>query len=117
MRLNKNMFSLSIYQNYQDRLKANSHSLKNISSGIKLNKAKDNPGKISQSEYLKIQILSNDMAKRNIQDTNSMIQTFDGAMNEMADTLANSGKPSQAPQGYKFWNLVIINNTKIKWRF
>lgn len=87
MRLNKNMFSLNIYENYQKRLKTNSHEVKNISSGLKINKAKDNPGKISQSESLKIQILSNDMAKRNIQDTNSMIQTVDGAMGEMGDTL------------------------------
>lgn len=87
MRLNKNMFSLSIYENYQRRLKANAHSSENLSSGLKLNKAKDNAGKISQSETLKIQILSNDSAKRNIQDTNSMIQTFDGAMSEMGDAL------------------------------
>lgn len=87
MRLNKNMFSLKIYDSYKDRLKANSHSIQNISSGLKLNKAKDNPGKISQSESLKIQITSNDMANRNIQDTNSMIQTFDSAMSEMNDTL------------------------------
>lgn len=87
MRLNKNMFSLNIYSNYKNRLEANSHSMQNVSSGVKLNQAKDNPGKISQSETLKIQILSNELAKRNIQDTNSMIQTVDGAMSEINDTL------------------------------
>lgn len=87
MRLNKNMFSLNIYKSYHNRLNENSQAVKNISSGLKINKARDNAGKIAQSEYLKIQISSNDLAKRNIQDTNSMIQTFDGAMGEMNDTL------------------------------
>lgn len=81
------MFSLNVYDNYKNRLKANANATINLSSGLKLNKAKDNPGKISESESLKIQILSSDSAKKNIQDTNSMIQTFDGAMNEMADSL------------------------------
>lgn len=87
MRLSKNMFSLNIYSNYKDKLKQSSSAIENISSGYKLNKAKDNPNKIGQSEALKIQVLSNSAARRNIQDTNSMIQTFDGAMQEMNSTL------------------------------
>lgn len=88
MRLSKNMFSLNIYNKYKNELVSNSKATNNISSGLKLNKAKDNPGKIEQSEILKIQIVSNEAAKRNIQDTNSMIQTFDGAMQEMNATLS-----------------------------
>lgn len=87
MRLSKNMFSLNIYSNYKDKLKQSSSAIENISSGYKLNKAKDNPNKIGQSETLKIQVLSNSAARKNIQDTNSMIQTFDGAMQEMNSTL------------------------------
>ncbi|SFC60949.1 flagellin [Clostridium uliginosum] len=87
MRLNPNMFSLNIYKNYKNKLADNSKAIGNISSGIKLNKAKDNPNKISQSESLKIQILSSAAVKRNIEDTNSMIQTFDSAMGEMNDSL------------------------------
>ena len=87
MRLNPNIFSLNIYNNYKDKLTSSSKAINNISSGLKLNKAKDNPNKIGQSEMLKIQILSNAAAQKNIQDTNSMIQTFDGAMSEMNDSL------------------------------
>lgn len=54
MRLSKNMFSLNIYSNYKDKLKQSSSAIENISSGYKLNKAKDNPNKIGQSEALKI---------------------------------------------------------------
>ncbi|NFH79866.1 flagellin [Clostridium botulinum] len=87
MRLSHNMFSANIYNNYKKQLNNNSGAINNISSGIKLNSAKDNPNKITQSQMLKIQVLSNSAAKRNIEDTNSMIQTFDGAMAEMNDSL------------------------------
>ncbi|HBJ2620828.1 TPA: flagellin [Clostridium botulinum] len=88
MRLSHNMFSANIYNNYKKQLTNNSGAINNISSGLKLNSAKDNPNKITQSQMLKIQVLSNAAAKRNIEDTNSMIQTFDGAMAEMNDSLS-----------------------------
>lgn len=87
MRLSHNMFSANIFNNYKKHLTNNSSAVNNISSGLKLNSAKDNPNKITQSQMLKIQVLSNAAAKRNIEDTNSMIQTFDGAMQEMNDSL------------------------------
>lgn len=88
MRLNHNMFSLGIYKNYQTILTENSKSLGNISSGKKLNSAKDNPNKIAQSENLKIQLLAREAAKTNVQDTNSMLQTFDGALQEVQNNLS-----------------------------
>ncbi|WP_105176149.1 MULTISPECIES: flagellin [Clostridium] len=88
MRLSHNMFSANIYNNYKKQLTNNSGAVNNISSGLKLNSAKDNPNKITQSQMLKIQVLSNSAARRNIEDTNSMIQTFDGAMAEMNDSLS-----------------------------
>jgi flagellin len=88
MRLNKNMYSMNIYSNYKNKLSKNSEAMNNIGSGLKLNKAKDNANKIQQSESLKIQIRSNSAAQRNIQDTTSMIQTFDGAMSEINNSLS-----------------------------
>ena len=88
MRLNHNMFSLNIYKTYKNQLVDNSKALNNISTGMKLNSAKDNPNKIGKNETLKIQVLSNDAASKNIQDTNSMIQTFDGSLQEINNNLA-----------------------------
>ena len=88
MRLTHNMFSLSIYNSYKRNLLENAKALNNISTGSKLNSAKDNPNKIGKNETLKIQVLTNDAASKNIQDTNSMIQTFDGALQEMNDNLS-----------------------------
>nr|WP_275297090.1 flagellin [Clostridium sp. YIM B02569] len=82
------MFSLNIYKSYKNSLVDNSKALNNISTGQVLNSAKDNPNKIGKNETLKIQLLTNDAASKNIQDTNSMIQTFDGSLQEMNNSLA-----------------------------
>ena len=87
MRLNKNMFSLNIYRTYSNNISKGSKALNNISTGIKINSAKDNPSKIGQNENLKITLLSSKKAEQNIQDTNSMIQTFDNSMQEVNDML------------------------------
>ncbi|WP_270562949.1 flagellin [Clostridium beijerinckii] len=88
MRLTHNMYSLSIYKTYKGRISDGSKALNNISTGSKLSSAKDNPGKIGRNETLKIQVLTNDAASKNIQDTNSMLQTFDGSLQEINDNLA-----------------------------
>lgn len=87
MRLNHNLFSLNIFNNYKDNVEKSEASMKKISSGVKIQGAKDNPSKISASESLKMQILSNSMVSKNIQDTASMIQTFDGSMQEINNSL------------------------------
>ncbi|WP_294393139.1 flagellin [uncultured Clostridium sp.] len=88
MRLNKNMYSLNIFRSYSNSISKGSKALNNISTGKKINSAKDNPNKIGENESLKIQLLSTKKAEQNIQDTTSMIQTYDGAMQEMNDTLS-----------------------------
>lgn len=88
MRLSHNMFSLGIFKNYSRSLVDNSKALGDVSSGKKLNSAKDNPNKISESENLKIEILCNEAAQSNVQDTNSMLQTFDGALQEVNNNLS-----------------------------
>jgi len=88
MRLSHNMFSEGIFKNYKRTLVENSKAMNNIGSGKKLNSAKDNPNKISQAETLKINLLSRDAASQNIQDTNSMLQTFDGALQEMNNNIS-----------------------------
>lgn len=87
MRLNRNMYSLNIFRSYNNSVSKSAKALNNISTGKKINSAKDNPNKIAQNETLKINLLSSKKAENNVQDTTSMIQTFDGAMQEMNDTL------------------------------
>jgi flagellin len=88
MRLNHNMNSLKLNVIYQKNLKDNANAIDKISSGTKINSAKDNPNKIAQSEQMRIQIRSLQSAQRNLQDGNSMVQTADGALQEVNSVLA-----------------------------
>jgi flagellin len=82
------MYSLSIYKNYKNALTENSDSVSKISSGKKLGSAKDNPNKIADADRMKISILSRQQASDNVQDTDSMLQTFDGALQEMNNNVS-----------------------------
>ncbi|NLK94074.1 MAG: flagellin [Clostridiales bacterium] len=88
MRLNHNMNSLSAYNVYKKNLNASSSVMGKISSGLKVKSAKDNPNKIGQSDLMKIQIKSLQAAQKNIQDSVSMIQTADGALQEANNILS-----------------------------
>lgn len=87
MRININMKSLGIYSGYKKNIAANSVSMERISSGKKINSAKDNPLKIEQSENFKMQIRALEMANKNLQDSTSMIQVADTAMGTISDAL------------------------------
>lgn len=87
MRLNHNMNSLGIYKRYNKTVQENAVSIDKISSGQKLNSAKDNPNKIAQSEQMRIQVKSLQSAKRNLQDGASMLQAADGALEEANNVL------------------------------
>lgn len=87
MRLNHNISSLSIYNGYKKNLINNKSAIERLSTGIKINSAKDNPNKIGQSEQMRIQIKSLQAVQRNLQDGVSMLQTADGALQEVNNTL------------------------------
>ena len=67
MRININMKSLGIYSGYKKNIIANSAAMEKISSGKKINSAKDNPLKIEQSENFKMQIRALEMANKNLE--------------------------------------------------
>lgn len=87
MRININMKSLGIYSGYKKNIIDNSASMEKISSGKKINSAKDNPLKIEQSENFKMQIRALEMANKNLQDSSSMIQVADSTMGTISEAL------------------------------
>lgn len=87
MRININMKSLGIYSGYKKNISANSAAMERISSGKKINSAKDNPLKIEQSENFRMQIRSLEMANKNLQDSTSMLQVADTAMGTISEAL------------------------------
>lgn len=87
MRININMKSLGIYSGYKKNIIANSAAMEKISSGKKINSAKDNPLKIEQSENFRMQIRALEMANKNLQDSTSMIQVADSTMGTISEAL------------------------------
>lgn len=87
MRLHQNMDSLSIYQNYKKNLNVQGGVLNRISTGQKINSAKDNPNKLGQSENFRMQIRGLQSAQKNLQDGVSMMQATDGALEGISNSL------------------------------
>ena len=87
MRLNHNVYSLSIYNSYRNSLAKGNDAMNKLSSGLKIGAAKDNASKISHNEKLKISIVSTSAASKNSQDMSSMMQSIDGDMQQMNNIL------------------------------
>lgn len=87
MRLNQNIASLNIYKNYKRNLKLQSASLEKISTGNKINKAKDDPNKLGMSEGLRMQIRGIQSAEKNLQDGVSMMQSVEGSLSSITEML------------------------------
>lgn len=62
-------------------------SIERLSSGFKINKAKDNPSGMAISNKMRAQINALNQSSRNASDGISVIQTADGAMNEVHSIL------------------------------
>lgn len=57
-------------------------SIERLSSGYKINKAKDNPSGMAISNKMRAQIMALDQSSRNASDGTSVLQTADGALSE-----------------------------------
>lgn len=87
MKLSHNLASLNIYKNYTKAVSEQSRAMRNISSGLKVSSAKDNPNVLPQSEKMQMQIRGLQMAGKNLQDGSSMLQTADGGLDNMTSML------------------------------
>ena len=87
MRLNQNLASLNIYRNQVSNYRKQSAAINNISSGYKVNSAKENPNNLAKSESMRMQIRGLQMAARNAQDGMSMLNTVDGAIDSISSML------------------------------
>ncbi|CAM2806640.1 flagellin [Hathewaya histolytica] len=87
MRLSQNLASLNVYRNHLYNLKNQSRSMARISSGSKFDSFKDDPIAYAQSEKFRLQLGSYTSAAKNIQDNISMLQTAEGGMNSISDSL------------------------------
>ncbi len=82
MRINHNIASLNTYRQLTGNTAATSKSLEKLSSGLRINRAGDDAAGLAISEKMRGQIRGLDQAGRNAQDSISLIQTAEGALNE-----------------------------------
>ncbi|TYS63755.1 flagellin [Bacillus infantis] len=87
MRINHNIAALNTYRQLNSASTAQSKSMEKLSSGLRINKAGDDAAGLAISEKMRGQIRGLDQASKNAQDSISLIQTAEGALNETHDIL------------------------------
>lgn len=87
MRINNNLSSLAATNGMAKTELKLSKSIEKLSSGQRINRAADDAAGLAISEKMRAQISSFDVAKRNVQDGISLVQTAEGAMDEVANML------------------------------
>ena len=109
MRINYNvsaMIANNSLKNNDDLLSA---SLQRLSSGFKINGAKDNPAGLAMAKRMNAQITGTKTADDNTMDGISVIETADGALSEVTDMLqrmnelavqASNGTMSESDRSY-----------------
>ena len=82
MRIQHNISALNTHRNLSFNNTQASKNLEKLSSGYKINRAGDDAAGLAISEKMRGQIRGLDMATKNSQDSISLIQTAEGALNE-----------------------------------
>jgi len=87
LRINTNVEALSIHNLLVQTNNRLGDSLKKISSGYRINSAKDDASGFAVANMFKAKISSMRVAYQNSSEANSMLQVADGAYNKIYDTL------------------------------
>ncbi|WP_461202409.1 flagellin N-terminal helical domain-containing protein [Anoxybacillus sp. TBDG-1] len=87
MRINHNIQALNAYRNLAVNQSNTSKNLEKLSSGLRINRAADDAAGLAISEKMRSQIRGLQMAERNALDAISLIQTAEGALNEVHSIL------------------------------
>ena len=82
MRIQHNISALNTHRNLTFNNTQASKNLEKLSSGYKINRAGDDAAGLAISEKMRGQIRGLEMASKNAQDSISLIQTAEGALNE-----------------------------------
>ncbi|GIE97859.1 flagellin N-terminal helical domain-containing protein [Paractinoplanes rishiriensis] len=87
LRINQNIAAQNAYRNLSVTDNQMSKSLEKLSSGFRINRAADDAAGLSISEGLRAQVGGLKVAVRNAQDAISVVQTAEGALNEVTSML------------------------------
>ena len=87
MRINYNASAVITNKSLNNNDKMLSQSLQRLSSGLRINKAMDNPAGLAIAHRMDSQVKGLDIGKRNSNDGISVISTAEGALAEMSSVL------------------------------
>ena len=86
-RINTNTASLNTYRSYAASQAGMEQNIERLSSGLRINKASDDAAGLAISDRMDNQIRGMQQANRNVQQGNNLLQTAEGAMNEVGNIL------------------------------
>ncbi|MGH2319182.1 flagellin [Planococcus sp. SE5232] len=87
MIINHNITALNTHRQMSSATNAQANSMEKLSSGMRINSAKDDAAGLSISEKMRGQIRGLEQASSNAQNGISLMQTAEGALNETHDIL------------------------------
>ena len=87
MSVNTNLFSLNAQRNLSKSQSSLSTSMQRLSSGLRINSAKDDAAGLAIAERMNAQVRGMNVAIRNANDGISLAQTAEGALSKVGDSL------------------------------
>jgi flagellin len=89
LRINHNITALDAWRNLTDTTRKMSSTMEKLSSGYRVNRASDDPAGLVISEQFRAQIAGLNRAVQNSEGSINMIQTAEGALNEINNLLVS----------------------------
>src|SRR3954447_8794862 len=87
LRINNNIEAFNAHRQLASTQAKQSKSMERLSSGYRINRAADDAAGLAISEKLRGQISGVNQSERNAQDAVSLVQTAEGALNEVHSML------------------------------
>ncbi|MBW2644618.1 MAG: flagellin [Deltaproteobacteria bacterium] len=87
LRIQNNIAAMNAHRNLMVADAGMSKSLERLSSGYRINSAKDDAAGLAISQGFRANIASTKVAQRNVSEANALLQTAEGAMNTVGDVL------------------------------
>lgn len=109
LRINTNLASLQAQRYLMEHTRKVGRAMERLASGLRINRAADDPAGLAMSEKLEAQIAALDVVGRNAADGISLVQTAEGGLETMGDLLVRlkelavqsaSGLLSDTERGY-----------------
>jgi flagellin len=89
MRVNHNIASMTALRHLGNTNQATERNLQRLSSGMRINSGADGPAELMISEQMRAQVTGLNQAVKNSETGISMVQTAEGALNEVSSILIN----------------------------